>query len=128
MPAGISSYSANGFFNALCNNTSFAVAQVYIQLHTADPGAAGTANVAAETDRMTVSFGTASGGAISNDVAVTWTNITGSEDAQYFSLWDNSTGGNFLGSGSITANAYTAGDTFTIPIGDLDLSLTIATT
>lgn len=126
MAVGISAFSANALFNALGNNTSFAVAQAYIQLHTADPGANGTTSVATETTRKTVSFGAAASGAISNDAAIEWTNIAGSQDATHFSLWDASSAGNFLGSGTITANAYTAGDTFTIPTGDLDLSLTIA--
>lgn len=126
MATGISSYLADKWFDALCNATSFSVAQVYIQLHIGDPGAAGTSNTATETTRKSVSFGASSGGAISNDVAVTWTSIAGSQDATHFSLWDNTTSGNFLGSGTITANAYTAGDTYTIPVGDLDLSLTVA--
>jgi hypothetical protein len=41
-------------------------------------------------------------------------------------LWDDETAGNFVGSGTMTANAYTAGDTLTIPIGDLDLTIPIA--
>lgn len=126
MAVGISSYAANALFNAIGNNTSFAVATCYIQLHTADPGASGTTAVATETTRKAVSFGAASGGAISNDADITWTSISGSQDATHFSLWDASSAGNFLGSGTITANAYTAGDTFTIPSGDLDLSLTVA--
>jgi hypothetical protein len=35
-------------------------------------------------------------------------------------------GGNFLFSGTITANAYTAGDTYTIASGSLTATLTIA--
>ena len=126
MAIGISSYSANALFNAIGNNTSFAVTTCYVQLHVGDPGASGTANTATETTRKSVSFGAASGGAISNDVAIEWTSISGSQDATHFSLWDASTSGNFLGSGTVTANSYTAGDTFTIAIGDLDLSLTVA--
>jgi hypothetical protein len=126
MAVGISSYAANALFNAIGNNTSFAVATCYIQLHTADPGASGTTSVATETTRKSVSFGAAASGAIANDADITWTSIAGSQDATHFSLWDASSAGNFLGSGTITANAYTAGDTFTIPTGDLDLSLTVA--
>lgn len=126
MAVGISSYMATAWLDAMGNNTSFAVAQVYIQLHTGDPGAAGTTLVATETTRQSVSFGAGSGGAISNDAAITWTNISGSEDATHFSLWDAASAGNYLGSGTITANAYTAGDTYTIPSGDLDITLTIA--
>ena len=126
MAVGISSYAANALFNAIGNATSFSVTTCYVQLHVGDPGANGTANTATETTRKSVSFGAASGGAISNDAAITWTNIAGSQDATHFSLWDASSGGNFLGSGTITAAAYTAGDTYTIASGDLDLSLTVA--
>lgn len=126
MSTGISTYLANAWFDALGNATSFSVATVYIKLHTGDPGSAGTSNAATETTRKSVSFGAASSGQIVSDADVTWTNISGSQDASHFSLWDNSTAGNFLGSGTITANAYTAGDTYTIPSGQLTLSLTVA--
>jgi hypothetical protein len=54
------------------------------------------------------------------------TNIAGSEDATFFSAWDNASAGNFLFSGSITGNAYVAGDTYTIESGSLTASLTLA--
>lgn len=126
MATGISTYSANALLNAVGNNTSFAIATAYIQLHTADPGANGTTAVATETTRKSVSFGTGTAAAMSNDVAITWTNVAGSEDYTHFTLWDASTSGNLLWSGTITANAVTAGDTFTIAIGDLDLTVTVA--
>lgn len=126
MAEGVSSYMANAWLNAAFNNTSFAVAQAYMQLHTAAPGASGTTAVATETSRKTVSMATATGGTITNDVQVQWTGIAGSQDATHYTLWDASTVGNFLGSGVITANAYTAGDTLTFAIGDIDIALTIA--
>jgi hypothetical protein len=126
MAEGISSYAATATLNAICNNTSFAVATPYLKLHIGAPGAAGTANPATETTRKLVSFGAGSSGAISNDADIVWTNIAGGEDATHWSLWDASTGGNFLGSGTISANAYTAGDTYTIPTGDLDITMPIA--
>ena len=126
MATGISSYLANKWLDAFGNNTSFAVTTVYMQLHVGDPGANGTSNTATETTRKSVSFGAASSGALSSDAQVQWTNIAGSQDATHYSLWDATSGGNFLGSGTITANAYTAGDTLTFASGDIDLSLTIA--
>lgn len=126
MSVGLSAYAANAFLDALGNNVSFSITAAYIQLHVGDPGAAGTTSVAIEATRKPVSFGVASGGAISNDVAVEWTNIAGSQDATHFSLWSASTAGTFLASGLVTANPYTAGDTYTIAVGDLDLSLAIA--
>jgi phage gp29-like protein len=126
MAVGISSYLATAWLDAMGNNSSFAVATAYMKLHVGDPGAAGTSNAATETTRKAVSFGAASAGTISNDAQVQWTNIAGSQDATHWSLWDNESAGNFLGSGTITANAYTAGDTLTFAIGDIDISLTIA--
>jgi len=126
MAHGLSAYLCNAFLDALANNTSYAVAQVYIKLHTGDPGAAGTANAATETTRKAASFGAASAGAITSDADISWTNISGSQDATHFTAWDNLTAGNFLFSGSITANPYTAGDTYTITSGNLSASLTVA--
>ena len=126
MATGLSSYLANSFLDALGNATSFSVTTVYIKLHTGDPGANGTANAATETTRKEVTFAAASGGAIASDAAVTWTNIAGSEDASYFTAWDNASAGNFLFSGTITGNAYVAGDTYTITSGSLSASLTLA--
>ena len=126
MAHGLSAYLCNSWLDALANNTSYAVTQVYIKLHTGDPGAAGTANAATETTRKAASFGAASAGAITSDADISWTNIAGSQDASHFTAWDNLTAGNFLFSGNITANPYTAGDTYTISSGNLSASLTVA--
>jgi hypothetical protein len=126
MAAGLSSYLANAFLDALGNNTSFAVTTVYVKLHVGDPGVNGTSNAATETTRKSVSFSAASSGALASDADITWTNIAGSEDATFFSAWDNLSAGNFLFSGSISGNAYTAGDTYVIPSGSLTVSLTLA--
>ena len=126
MATGLSTYLCNSFLNALGNNTSYAVTQVYIKLHVGDPGSAATANAATETTRKSVSFAVASAGAIASDADISWTNIAGSQDATHFSAWDSLTVGNFLFSGTITGNAYTAGDTYTISSGNLSASLTVA--
>jgi hypothetical protein len=126
MATGISSYLANAWLDALGNATAFSVTTPYVKLHVGDPGANGTANPATETTRKSVSFAAASGGSIASDAAVTWTNISGSEDATHFTTWDNVSAGNFLFSGTITGNPYTAGDTYTIASGNLTASLTIA--
>jgi hypothetical protein len=126
MAAGLSAYTANKFLEAALKATSFSVATVYIQLHTATPGAAGTTAVATETTRKTATFATASAGSIASNADVTWTAIAGSQTATFFSAWDTASAGNFLFSGSVTGNAYTAGDTFTITSGALIASLTVA--
>ena len=126
MATGLSAYLCNAFLNALGNATSFSVAVPYIKLHVGDPGSAATANAATETTRKSVSFAVASAGAIASDADISWTNISGSQDATHFSAWDSLTAGNFLFSGTITGNAYTAGDTYTITSGNLSASLTVA--
>lgn len=126
MATGLSTFLANSFLDSLGNATAFSVSNVYVKLHIADPGSAGTANPATETTRKVASFGSAAGGGLSSDAAITWTNIAGSEDATYFTAWDSATAGNFLFSGTITGNPYTAGDTYTIASGALTVSLTVA--
>ena len=126
MATGLSNYLANKFLDAVGNATSYSAANVYVKLHIGDPGSAATANPATETTRKSVSFSAASAGGLTSDADISWSNIAGSEDATFFSAWDSLTAGNFLFSGTIAGNAYTAGDTFTIPSGSLTASLTLA--
>lgn len=129
MSVGLSAATANSLLNAIYNQTNYtAPTAIWVQLHVGDPGPAGTSNVATETTRkdITSSFSSASGGAVTNDVAITWTGVVGTEDFTHWSLWSASSAGTFYQSGTITANAVTVGDTFTIPVGDFDVSLTTA--
>jgi len=132
MALGLSAAIANDILDALCTNGSLStlpVTQFWIELRTGDPGATGgAANVAGNATRKQVTFGTASGGAVSNTSAVTWSTseVDTSEDYTHWAAWSAPTSGTFLCSGTMTANAVTVGDEFTIPIGDLDLSLTVA--
>ncbi|CAB4173468.1 hypothetical protein UFOVP943_50 [uncultured Caudovirales phage] len=126
MAHGISSFLGNGWMNALGNASAFVVVQPYVKLHVGDPGAAGTSNPAVETTRKSVSFAAAAAGALASDADISWTNIAGSEDATHFTVWDALVAGNFLFSGTITANPYTDGDTYTISSGNLTVSLTLA--
>jgi hypothetical protein len=126
MATGLSSYLANKFLDAVANATAYSAANVYVKLHTGEPGATATANAATETTRQEATFSSASAGAIASDADITWTNIAGSQDATHFSAWDNVSAGNFLFSGTITGNAYVAGDTYTISSGALTASLTLA--
>lgn len=98
---------------------------IWVKLHLGDPGAAGTTNPAANTTRMQATCGAASGRARTNTVAIEWTNVPNLETYSHVSLWDAETAGNFLGRDDLSAPAAVeVGDTFRIPIGDLDLSIT----
>jgi hypothetical protein len=129
MAVGLASAQAAGILDALGNATNYtAPTAFWIELHTADPGSAGTTAIAGNATRKQVSFGAASGGTISNDTAITWTSgeVDTSEDYTHWAAFTASSGGTFICSGTMTANAVTVGDQFTIPIGDLDLTLTVA--
>jgi len=125
MATGLAAAQANTALDAIRTDTP------YIQLHIGDPGAAGTANKATEVTRKAVTFSAASGGSMTNSAQVQWTNIAGSQDATHFSLWrgagaDTDGTGTFCFSGTITANAYTAGDTYTAAISAITLTIGVA--
>ena len=126
MATGIAAAIANSWLDGLCRSVTWTEpAAFYIKLHTGDPGSAGTSNAASETTRQAVTFSAASAGAITNSAAVTWTNVSNSETYSHVSFWDASSAGTFLGSdGLAVSRAVTAGDTFEIAIGDVDLSIT----
>lgn len=132
MAVGLSAVIANDVLDALCRNDSVStlpVAAVHIQLHIGDPGAAGTSNPAVNTTRHQATFGSAAAsGAISNTVIITWTSgeVTASEDYTHYTAWSLNSGGTFLFSGLVTANAAVSGNPFVVGVGELDVTLTIA--
>lgn len=110
----ISNYGELAFLNTL-RNTSFAVTQPYVKLHTGDPGEDGTNNAATEATRKSVSFSAASSGSMASSATVTWTNVSTTETYSHWSLWDASSSGNCLWTGAFSSSAsVTAGDTFQI--------------
>ena len=124
MAVGPSVATANSILDAIGNATAYSVATFWIQLHTAEPGAAGTTAIAGNATRKQVSFGTAAAGLMSNDTAISWTagEVDTSEDYTHWSGWTLVSAGAFIMSGAMTSNAVVVGDTFTIPINDLDIS------
>lgn len=88
---------------------------LYVKLHTADPGSAGTSNASAVTTRSQATFAAAASGAI----ALTGTNpsfsMTTTETISHISVWDASTSGNFLWSAALSASkSVVNGDTLTL--------------
>lgn len=126
MAAGLASAIANSILNALCRNVAWSQpAAFWVKLHTGDPGAAGATNAATETTRKQATFSAAASGAITTSADLTWTNVAATETITHISFWDASTAGTFLGSDALAASkALTAGDTFTLAAGDIDLDLT----
>ncbi|MGL5908598.1 MAG: phage tail fiber protein [Phycicoccus sp.] len=98
----------------------------FVKHHIGDPGAAATTAPAVNTTRQQATWGAPAAGpvansrGISNTNAISWTSVPATEDYTHFSVWTLSAAGVFGFSGTTTANPVTTGDTFTIPIGDLD--------
>ena len=131
MADGGSATIVNALLASVLNDASFtAYGPVYVQLHTGAPGAAGTSNVAGNSTRQSCgsnsAFGAPSGGSTTNLNAITWTSVSTAETYTHVSIWSAATLGVFIASGSITANAVSIGDTFTIPISDMTVSMPVA--
>jgi len=125
MAVGIASGQADALLDAYCRSVAYTDPVSFnVKLHTGDPGAAGTTAAAGETTRKAVTFSAASGGAITNSAALTWTSVSTTETISHVSFWSDITAGTFLGSDALNvARSLTAGDTFEIAIGDLDITL-----
>ncbi len=125
--AGLNSTFANNLLAILTSGTAFPSppATVYMQLHTGQPGAAGTANISAgSATRVAAAFGTPSGGTASQSgTAPSWTNGGTSETLAYVSLWSAATGGTFYWSFALTSSqSWVAGNTFTMTSYSLGFS------
>jgi hypothetical protein len=96
MPTGWSPAYASSILNTLNGTNLTAPTAQWAQLHTGDPGAAGTANLSAVTTRQQITETTSVLGsplALSNTPA--WS-MTATETIGYISVWDAATGGTFL--------------------------------
>lgn len=123
MSDGLSIYLANAWLNTLAG-TSFSVSARYLQLHTGSPGFYGTANISAgSASRVSVTFGSASAGSIAITSSPTWSNGGAAETITDVSLWDASSGGNFLRSVQLSAPiSWISTNTLTLNAFGLSLS------
>jgi hypothetical protein len=120
MAEGWGATAANSALDTVC------AAYPWVKLHTAAPGSAGTTAAATETTRKQVTEASATGGSKASSADLVWTSVAGSETYTKFTRWSASTAGTFGFSGTVTANAVTTGDTFTIPSGSMTTSVTLA--
>lgn len=120
MAVGVSTTNvANGWLNAIRSGgtTYTVVAGTFVQLHTGDPGAAGTANISVgSATRNSVTQNAASSGSITiSGTAGPWTNGGTSETITHVSVWSAASAGNFLYSAALSAGqAWASGNTFTL--------------
>ena len=100
MAYGTNPVIANQLLDALFSGAAFtSPAGCFVQLHTGDPGVAGTSNISSFTTRTAVTWNSAAGGtkSISATVAITasWSG-TNNEQVTGLSFWSASTLGTFL--------------------------------
>lgn len=115
---------ANKALDVLAGTSFTAPANTFVRLHTADPGASGTTAGSANTTRQQIVWAAASAGAKAMSGSLSWTAwAAGTETISHISIWDASTGGNFLWSVALsTPRTVNNGDTFTL--SSLSLSVT----
>lgn len=130
MTAGLSATNtANAWLNVLRGTsaaTFTAVTTLFVQLHTGDPGANGTANVSSVTTRPSLNYGAASAGSQSAIATLpSWTNWAGTngEVVTHISVWDAASSGNFYYSAAL-ASSKTVNTGDTLSLTALTVSLT----
>jgi hypothetical protein len=112
--------------------TFTAVTTLFVQLHTAIPGAAGTNAVSSVTTRPALNFGAATTGGTQAAIATlpSWTNWAGTngEIVTHISVWGAASAGTFYYSAALTASkTVNTGDTLNLTALTVTLS-PIATT
>ena len=116
MTVGIAAATANADLDRFRNVAAAAIATPFIQLHTGDPGAAGTANVSAgSTTRNAITWNAASAGSMTLNTLSAWTNGGTSETITHASIWSASTSGTFHHSFALSAGqAWVSTNTMTL--------------
>lgn len=120
----ISNFLENKILDKVFRNTDFTVTTVYISLHTAAVGETGASEVTGGSyARQSATFDVAAAGATANSAIVDFTNMP-AVTVTDVGCWDALTLGNFLWGGALTASkVVNSGDTFRLPLGDLDITL-----
>lgn len=100
---------------------------IYISLHTADPGTTGASEATGGSYARQLgssSFAAASGSSKASNADISFT-LMPACTVTHVGVWDASTVGNFLWGGALSASkSVNAGDTFQLPSGQLTASLT----
>jgi hypothetical protein len=125
--SALSDYAENKVLDVLGANATFtAPSNVYLGLSTgsfADDNS-GTELSGSNYARVSVSFGAAASGTMSNDAAIEFAAATGAwGSVSHWGLFDASSGGNLLVHGSFTtAKTIASGDVLKVATGDLDIT------
>ena len=115
MATGLTATQAAAYLNVYRNTAASAIANVFVQLHVGDPGAAGTSNVAAVTTRNAITWNAPSGGSMTVASLSAFTGVS-SETISHVSLWTASSAGTFLQSFALSSSqAIINGSQLTFP-------------
>ena len=118
MTVGIATTRANDLLNTLRNvTTNVAIATPFVQLHTGDPGAAGTTAISVgSTTRNAIAWNVPASGLMTLLSLAAWTNGGTSESITHVSLWTLATGGTFIQAFVLTVpQPWVSTNTLTLP-------------
>jgi len=123
-----SDYMENQIINHMLRNQAYTPpSTLYVALYTVTPSDAGggTEVSGGSYARQTVTFSVASSGSTSNSADITYPQATADWGTIVaIGVLDNSTGGNLIAWGALTANkTVNNGDQFKIPAGNLTLTV-----
>lgn len=122
----LTDFAENALLNVTLRNVAYTPpVTVYVALFTATPSdtGGGTEVTGGSYARQAASFVAPTAGATSNGAALTFTNLPAAT-ITHAAIFDAATAGNMLYYGALTAaRTVVAGDSLTIPIGDLDVTL-----
>lgn len=124
----LSTYLGNALLDHVLRNVAYtSPTNVYVSLHTADPGLTGANEVTGGSyARQACAFDAAASKATQNAAAESFTAMPAAT-VTHVGIWDASTDGNFLWGGALAASKTTnSGDTFTIADSDLDVAFDAA--
>jgi hypothetical protein len=124
---GFSTAVANAALGIFTGTAPTTYTTLYVQLHTADPGTAGTTSISVgSTTRVAVTFGTAASGTTTMTTSnPQWTNGGTSETITAISIWSAATSGTYVSSGSLTSSqAWASGNI--IQLSSLSISIPTA--
>lgn len=126
MAVGVSSTLANRWLDyGRGAGAPTAITGVFVQLHTANPGTAGTTAVSSVTTRPSATFGAAAAGVISLSNTPSWATWAGTngEIISHISVWDAASAGNFLWSAALTTSkTMNTGDTLNLTSASVTLT------
>lgn len=125
--AAFSTYLKDALINETLRNVNYVpVSPIYLALYTANPVTVGGEVAVGAYARQTITFINPITGTTSNATLVSFPVATADWGIiTYFGIRDALTAGNLLYYGALTeARTIVTGDTMTVPIGNLDITLT----